>query len=468
MPEKDSAGRSEEQGLFDLLGRSGTGELPRTIGGLDRRRYLKLAGLLGATGLAGCAEGPGGDGGDGNATDTGTETGTGTGTSTETAGTDGGTDELKIWSWTRNFKDVHQQQGATFEQQTDGTSVSWQFYPYSQYITKLTSAIAGGKGPKTFTVAINWVAQLADQNVTRNLEETDVEIPELTDGARRNATFDGNLVAVPWYGDCRLMILNKDWFKKEGVALPEDPHKPPTWDQFASWVNQLGGDSKSISMKSVEAFHALLFSNGGRILRKTDSGYECVFDSDEVIATANYVVEDLGLDNILFSGDELEEFVSENVPIIYGGSWEYGDLNDSGIDWTYVPIPKGPSGDSSHSTSAGVFYSITSDAPAASKKWLEFILSKDQQLNVVEQVGGFPGRADVYETEAFQSIVEGDENLQIIAEQMPNAIGRHQFPEYGEIQSEHISPAIERVWQEKATPEEAFPTACKNAQPKLP
>lgn len=425
---------------------------------VSRRRYIELATLAGATGLAGCAGGGGGGGGDG-----GGETTTGGG------GGDGGggQDSMTVWAWNdQALEPVRATQADTFESDS-GIPLEWQYFPWGDYLTKLQSALAAGNAPESFALATMWIPKLADSGAIGKLDKS--EFPEMIDAAKRNSSHDGKLYSVPWYADCRALCINVDMFEEAGLEVPDDNLEVPSWDQFASWVSELTTDDRKGYVMAPDAgFEAMFLSNGGRYLEPLDGGgYRAAMADDEVVEAAHYFLEDLDIqNNVLRSDEDLEQFLAGNAAMTYAGSWELDQLDNADVNYMYLPQPSGPSGDTSHTWSAGVYYSVAQDPSDRAREWMNFIMSEEQQLKVIDKVGGFPGRASVYETDEFQEIISGDPTMELIAQEMQKAVPLPRIPN-GIDALGIFRPAIERVWQGQAEPKEAFEQADKKVKKEL-
>ena len=430
---------------------------------LSRRQYMSLVGTGAAAGLAGCSnnsqtptEGSG-------QTDSGGSGGTSTADTTQTEGSS--SEPLTVWAWS-GLQDAREKQAQNFKQKT-GTELQWQYFPWENYKTKITSSIAAGNAPPSFAVGTDMVPQFASQGVISNVSELGFDPNNYIEAARTNSSYNDTMYAVPWYADIRLIAINKDMFKEAGLEVPSDPYTPPTWDQFSTWVNALGDEhGKGFVVEPQETFETFFLSNGGRYLKKTKDGYKCTFDQPEVVETANYWLDDLKRDeNILPTGDYKSSFIAERAGIGYVGSWHYSALEQADMNYMLMPIPKGPSGDSSHSWSAGVYYSLSPKSDQQrGKEWLNYVTSPEVQARVTKLTGGFPGRKSTYESDAFQSYIEGDEKLQVISQEMENGLATARILGLSKIVGEgsgYGSAAIDRVWQGQASPDEAFSNACE-------
>ena len=302
--------------------------------GLSRRQYLQILGLGGAAGLAGCTGGTDSDNDGQTQQDANAE-------NVENQQNNG----LTVWAWNdQALAPTRKQQAQAFEKQ-NGTPLNWQYFPWDNYLTKLQSSMAGGNTPDSFALSTVWIPQMADNGAVAELNSD--EYPEMIGAARRNSVYQDKLYSVPWYADCRALCINVDKFKEAGLEVPSDPTKEVSWDQFATWVNELStGDQKGYVMAPDEGFEGMMLSNGGRYLEKLDGGgYRSAMSDDEVVSTAQYFMEDLNLqENILRNDEDLEQFLAGNAAMTYAGSWELDQLDKAGVNYMYLPHPSGPNG----------------------------------------------------------------------------------------------------------------------------
>lgn len=419
---------------------------------LNRRQCLRVGGGAAVAALlAGCT---GGDGDDG-----------GTGTSGDSSGDSGGSESLTVWAWNDpGLKEARTNQASQFKEQ-HSAAVNWQYYPWSDYLSKLTSSVSSGSAPDSMALSVLWTPRFGSRGTVPDLGEMGFDPSQFLTAGRDNSSYQGTLYACPWYIDCRLIAINKTKFEEAGLNIP-DPMTAPTWEQFGTWLDELGKDGgTSFVMAPGEGLDAFILSNGGSYLN--EDGSKTRINSKEAVEAAEFLkpyVVDKGVVATREGTKDLDEFISGNAAMAYAGSWEYGRLQDTDIDWQYVPIPKGPSGDSSHSWSAGVYYSIPAKGgnTELGKKWLEYMISDEVQSSVVE-VGGFPATKSAYDSEKFKSYIEDNPKLKVVEQEIENSVSFPSHPEVGEMWN-IAHTAAERIWQGQQEPKAALDGAAKEFQ----
>lgn len=424
----------------------------------SRRQCLVGVGSLAGAGLAGCLER--------------SEGGLPADDPDEGAGSDGESPaSASAWAWNDPNLDGARRGLADGYEQTTGRALRWQTFPFGEFGTKFTNALNGSNAPDALQQTVMHVPQFASKDVLTPASELGFSRDRFMETAAQNAAYEGTMYGVPWFFDCRLMAINVDHFRDAGIEVP-DPTEAPSFETFANWIDQLATEDRAAyAMLTGQGYSNLMLCNGGRVV-----------DEDLTTATINetpavealefverLVVEDETVDAMAFSGSNpvVPAFLNERASMAQVGSWMYGQLKDSAdFEWQFLPFPVGPSGDSSHSWSGGVYLSVPSKGGANvehGRALLEYATRPAVQAKIVEQAGGFPGLEAAYETEAFTSYIEEEPKLETVVQEMENTLSRPRHPKAGQMR-EAVTVAAEKVWQEQATPQEALDGAATEIQ----
>jgi sorbitol/mannitol transport system substrate-binding protein len=76
-----------------------------------------------------------------------------------------------------------------------------------------------------------WLTELNDYAA----DDPDYDIDDLMPAVRKGLTADGNLYAVPFYGESSMLMYRKDLFAQAGLTMPDKP----TWTQVAEFARKL-------------------------------------------------------------------------------------------------------------------------------------------------------------------------------------------------------------------------------------
>jgi sorbitol/mannitol transport system substrate-binding protein len=77
----------------------------------------------------------------------------------------------------------------------------------------------------------DWLTELNDYAAN----DPDYDVDDLMPAVRKGLTADGNLYAVPFYGESSMLMYRKDLFEQAGLEMPDKP----TWTEVADFARQL-------------------------------------------------------------------------------------------------------------------------------------------------------------------------------------------------------------------------------------
>lgn len=107
--------------------------------------------------------------------------------------------------------------------------------------TKLFAGFNSGTAPDVLELGSDWVAQFSASDVLEKLPADTMEIERFVDFSKQPSYWNGNLYAIPWIVDTRVLFYNKELIRKVGIpVLP-----PETIDELiflAHRINNLGSD----------------------------------------------------------------------------------------------------------------------------------------------------------------------------------------------------------------------------------
>ncbi|GAA5060052.1 ABC transporter substrate-binding protein [Nocardia callitridis] len=128
-----------------------------------------------------------------------------------------------------------------FERENPGTKLKFVSLSENEARAKITASVATGGGEFDVVMISNyetpqwahngWLVNLSDYaRRTPGYDEADF-IPTL----RESLSYQGDMYAVPFYGESSFLMYRKDLFEQAGLRLPEEP----TWSQVADAAAKL-------------------------------------------------------------------------------------------------------------------------------------------------------------------------------------------------------------------------------------
>jgi len=420
---------------------------------LTRRQWITLMSAAGISGLAGCGS-DGGDGGEDGGSD-----GEDGSDGSDGDGGDGGGESATFWAWNDpGLTPTREEQAEEFASMHDQVSgAGWENFPFENYLSQVTNSVSANTAPDSAALSVLWTPRFIDQGVAMDVEDAGLNPDDFVAAGRQNSSYDGTMGAVPWYVDCRMLGINRADFEEAGIEVPDRTYRP-TWDEFAGWIDTLSSEldhGNGFSLPAGEGFDAFVLSNGGGYIN--DDATEGIINNDAAVGAAEFlqpkvVDEETVIARPTGATDTgIDDFLTGNAPMYYAGSWQVPRLQDSDVDWQFIPFPSGPNiaDDISHTWSAGVFY-MAPTAGGASEEigqlWLEYVASEEVQARVTDEVGGFPGLKSAYETDTFQQTLEDEPRLETVRQEIENT---KPFPSHPEVASmwNSVHTQAEALWQ---------------------
>lgn len=133
---------------------------------------------------------------------------------------------LHVWMQGDTLKDINiVALNAEFSAQHPGVTVDLQEQTWTDYTTKVTTGLAdsSGAGPDVLELGNTQVAQFAGAGALAELKAGEFDNSDSwLRGLEESATYDGKLVAVPYYAGVRVGIYRTDLAGKAGVKPPFD------------------------------------------------------------------------------------------------------------------------------------------------------------------------------------------------------------------------------------------------------
>ena len=253
---------------------------------------------------------------------------------------------------------------------------------------KLITLIVSGSAPDVFWTHANISPTMVKLNLVAPFDpfikkDKDFKLANYFDSALKNYEAGGQQYGIPREATAMVLVVNKDMFQKNGVALPNDNW---TWDDFLKAAQQMskGGASPTWGTsqwggKTSMAYYPYVkvWSEGGDLVDSTRTKFA--------------LHQAPGVDQIQWLADLIYKFKVHPSPDEYPGAtlkeaWATGrigmvpsipvitDYKDATFEWDYYPMPKGSKGRVTRSASAG--HSMT----AASK-------NKDAAWEIIKLLG---------------------------------------------------------------------------------
>lgn len=195
-----------------------------------------------------------------------------------------------------------QELSSEFEAQNPGTKLKFITLSENQARAKITMSTAMGGSEFDVVMISNFeTPQWARDGWLRNLSEYAAQtagydeqdfIPSL----RESLSYEGDMYAVPFYGESSFLMYRKDLFEQAGITIDQSPDYQPTWPEVAEWAAKVETpDRAGICLRGKPGWGEVLApldtvinTFGGRWF---DEQWNAQLDSPEVKRAVNFYVD---------------------------------------------------------------------------------------------------------------------------------------------------------------------------------
>lgn len=215
---------------------------------------------------------------------------------------------------------------------------------WADYYTKLTTAVAAGKGPDIGVSHASSLPQLVEEGVvqpiTEYLDGAGIDMEATFSKASIDAvTFDGEIYAIPLDTHAEIMYFNTDILEQAGVELDANGTVAiNNVDDFYAVCDKIkevipeGGSVIACTNKDDDPYRlwwATYFQMGGTPLVNED-GSEVTLDKDIAVKAAEFVKGLYDKGYIAEGIDDHQKFFQSGSAGIYtGGTWATGALEQT-------------------------------------------------------------------------------------------------------------------------------------------
>ncbi|WP_405060144.1 extracellular solute-binding protein [Kribbella sp. NBC_01505] len=280
-------------------------------------------------------------------------------------------------------------------QAKEGITVEVVNQPYDGYQDKLRQSAQANSLPDVASVPsldTLWLNQLQDLSATANNETNKIRKDLVTEQ-------DGKVLAIPSDLTAAGLFVNKTLFTKAGVAVPADPAKAWTWDEFLAAASKVrtatGAKYDLVYDNSAARIRAFIYNNGGKGFQLGADGKYQTPDAATIDALTKFKAMN---DNkvmpksVWTSGaDPNALFKSGQVVAYFSGVWQVPDFAEgiTGFEWASAPTP-GPVHATDINLGGKVVAFNNKDTAAAAKKWVDFLFQRDNYTKLAQSNGYLP------------------------------------------------------------------------------
>ena len=320
----------------------------------------------------------------------------------------GGKAELTFVNWSGDVeKAAFDKVIAAFQQANPDITVKTETVPYNSIQTNLDTRFQAGNPPDLFRVSYTDMGQYTDADVLLDVSSVfsgpaaDAFVP----GLFESVVVDGKPYGAPHQIDTTAIIYRTDAFEAAGITdVPKTLEEAWTWEQFGAAADKLKGVVKGkqspfiYDWQSAGAFRWLtwLFAAGGTFLGPdlkspaidSDGGRKAL-DFTKSFFTNGWVAKNSSTKSTTYPDDA---FNAGTVAMAFAGSFLVPGIQGGvkkKFEFAAMPQPRDVAASSDLGGNAIVAAKDGKNTDAA-KKFLEFIVSEEQQRAYCEATNQLP------------------------------------------------------------------------------
>ncbi|MFJ8650265.1 extracellular solute-binding protein [Streptomyces sp. NPDC093546] len=195
-----------------------------------------------------------------------------------------GPDTLTVWIMKESVSDAYLQRfEKDFERQHKDTVLDIQIQEWDGIGEKITAALASKDSPDVIEVGNTQVAQYAQSGGVLDLSDKVGELrgDDWLPGLAEPGRIDGKQYGIPWYAANRVVIYNKDLFKKAGITSP--PRTRDEWLRITEKLNR--GTTQGIYLPGQNWYTltGFVWEEGGELAEENGDRWKGSLDSPEAL-----------------------------------------------------------------------------------------------------------------------------------------------------------------------------------------
>jgi multiple sugar transport system substrate-binding protein len=337
---------------------------------------------------------------------------------------------------------------------------------------KILASVVGNAAPDLLWYAPTLTGQLVELDAIRPLEDWLDRNPikdQIDPALFESMTWEDHIWSVPFGTNNVGIFYRPSLFEQAGIQT-----LPQTWDELRDVVKRLTFEIDTQNQYgillplgkgewTVFMWLPFLWSAAGEL---TDATGEFQLDSPEAIAALQFW-QDLVVDGSAIlsqpeRGYELDRFLTGKVAMQLTGPWTLRQLNETGVDYGVMPIPRNQISATSTGGENLFVFKSTPEQEQAALTFAEYVLSEEFQTAWAIGTGYLPVNVRSRQSQAYQTYVQQNSVLNVFLEQAKHGRSRPIVPGYNRL-SESLGRAIEATLLGKVSPE----TALQQAQHRL-
>lgn len=382
-----------------------------------------------------------------------------------------------LWGSPEEVKS-HQMVADAFMKEHPEIKVEIWSQPWDDYFTKIQALWASGDSKVIPDVAFLWpTPKYAAQGVLENLDpyiqKSGYKLEDYWPGLLESAKYNGSVYGFPRDIEVNILYYNKDLFDKAGVKYPDDKW---TWDDFMAAADKLtvkdaSGKVKQYAFASEAGkWGKWLNQNGGAILDDYRNPSKCMLDDPKSVAGIQFFADLIAKGyamppaDLSQAGGDAAVFQSGQAAMILQNSSRISAFNEAKMNYDVAPVPT-PKDGKRWNGAGGAAWVMSAGSGKKDAAWtfLEWLQSTNGGEKIYTDRGEiFPALQSTAKSPSFMNDKPPANKQAFMTEAGGSGIGGFgYFPEWDEMNSTIIDPAVQKILAGEGKAADLLPEACK-------
>ena len=343
--------------------------------------------------------------------------------------------------------------------------------PYSGYVSKILTRIAGGAAPDIIATEVDFFVSFASKDVVVDLDPfiaSDAEFkreeffPQVLD----RFTVNGKLLALPRdTAPFACVFYNMDLFDEVGEPYPTDDW---TWDDLLAKAQKLTKTGLDGRIERYGfygwAWQNFIYGNGGRLVDDEKNPTKTVIDAQPAIDGLQFYADlinqyhvmptPIALSNLGMGVDEM--FAGVRLGMFLSCIWETPHLRTFNFRWNVAMFPKNKEG-ARHFGTGGSGYCILKSSKHPEEAWevIKALTGEYGQAELAKRGLAQPARISVAEGKDWAADPQLPQNKGMLNEAVKYTVYSPFHFKWREIQNKIITPELDLLFNGEETAAEA-------------
>jgi fructooligosaccharide transport system substrate-binding protein len=309
---------------------------------------------------------------------------------------------------------AYEQLAARFMESHPGIVIEMSPIPFSDYDTKLRTAIASGEPPDIMSIDAPNMASYVEAGALLPLTEyyaAEGNLDDIPPSTMSAYTYKDDIYMAPMTESSIALFYNKKMFEANGIPFPsKDPEQPVTWTEVLEAARKLTDPDRDVyGIDPAQGFqnaayfkYPIIWQFGGEVMSPDGSTARGYLDSPETLSAIRFFADLYNKDKVSAFEYPTDPFPNGNVAMTVEGSWSLSHYANKfpdfklGVDYDVAPLPKETRQAVANGSWALAVSSRTSHADAA-WQFVNFVTGYEGQKTYVSITKDIPVRYSVAE-----------------------------------------------------------------------